>query len=237
MFNLIVKDPSGTPPKRYRLDRGPTFIGLSSNLLRSPLRTQKYPSAFWRELFKTIELFAFRQALTFSSFEAAPTQCWRNLPHSRNHVRLALHESIRMLRTAHNLKDRPAQIAGASRAHRSKLLGLAMVCSLRDSQQGFRGYASPDPTNHLPISLSGRPFSHWEHPLLICNFLRVAQASPLCKRLSNQPNASRCNFLRIAILQMYCKCQACGKPLFSEEISLLSDLFKLFIFCSSRESA
>src|SRR5487761_2390183 len=60
-----------------------------------------------------------------------------------------------MLRAAQNIKQRPATLEPLGFA-RDCPPGLAMACSLKDSLQGLRGLASPDPTNQLPTSLIGQ---------------------------------------------------------------------------------
>jgi len=100
--------------------------------------------------------FVFVSSSTFSLLGAAQTRCWRLI-------------LIRNFRSAGKMKTpfRTSRCAKYQRAtskiHPSrfrlagdKLLGLAMACSLRDSQQGLRVIASPDPTNQLPNSLSGQ---------------------------------------------------------------------------------
>ena len=53
-------------------------------------------------------------------------------------------------RAAQNFKQRPALLEPL-RLARDELSGHAMACSLKDSQQGFRGLqpTSPDPKNQL----------------------------------------------------------------------------------------
>ena len=68
MFNLIVKDPSGDPPERAVLDRGPNpKIGVSSNLLRTEQIQRKRFSSFVLRLLDFTRLSLNRQALSLAS--------------------------------------------------------------------------------------------------------------------------------------------------------------------------
>jgi hypothetical protein len=90
--------------------------------------------------------------------------------------------------------------------------GLAMACSLKDSQQGSRGFNRPHPTlrTSFPLPIPGRPNGHREAPSLQCNFQRIAQAIFVCNR--------RCSCL-CAVLQLFensnepafTQAQYCGK--------------------------
>jgi len=84
---------------------------------------------------------------------------------------------------------------------RDQLSGHAMACSLRDSLQGLRDLAFLHLTRRtsFPLPSSGRPHGHREAPSLICNFLRVAQATLPCNLRFTCVNPPRCNLLRIAI--------------------------------------
>ena len=116
MFNLIVKDPLGTPPERRLFGSRPGLAaGLSSNLLRLP-----------SDAFNCV-LRRFCANLSKISKIAPPVKSGRGNSPSK-------------VRTAQNIKHHPAQNAPEPlAAHRSFLLGFAMTCSLRESLQGYQG--------------------------------------------------------------------------------------------------
>ena len=87
-------------------------------------------------------------------------------------------------------------------AHFARTRGLASwvmqwVCSLWDSLQGL-GVRLTLPHLTLrtgfPLPLKGRPHGHREAPLLICNFLRVTQATLGCKSQKRLISRAVCDF-------------------------------------------
>lgn len=168
-------------------------------------------SAFLRELSKPIELAASCQGLIFRLSRTAQTRCWRALPRTNSIDR---HGQIPFrLRTAQNIKQRPASLEPLGLTGRKSFLGLAMACSLRDSLQGLRACISLHLTlrTSFPLPSSGRPNGHREAPSLICNFQRVAHATLYCNSRLILRSPSRCDFLRIAIHQPQRNPQTCGK--------------------------
>ena len=105
---------------------------------------------------------------------------------------------------------------------RDELSGHAMACSLRDSLQGLRDRAFlhltlrtsfPLPSDSRSLKVPdlglGRPFiihafarGHREAPSLICNFLRVAQATLACNLRPALRLPPDRNFPRIAITRL-----------------------------------
>jgi len=154
MFNLIVKDPYSLPPKRCRLDRGLLLSDqVPSNLLRRlGLAFHRIPQPLWRDFqfYQTfILLSSFRFSFPAARLILAVTQG------SKRSAQPSQSRSETSFR-AKFLTSTSIQ-ARAIKALRSKLLGLAITCSLWDSLQGL-GDDSPDPTNQLATSAS-----HFHH--------------------------------------------------------------------------
>jgi hypothetical protein len=64
-------------------------------------------------------------------------------------------------------------------------------------------------TTCFPLPSTGQAYlATGRRLLLICNFQRVAQATPLCKRLVHQAVVRSCNFPRVSILRPDCKLPA-----------------------------
>jgi len=110
---------------------------------------------------------------------------------------------LKQRRTAQNIKDDRRNSSEPLGLTGDNLLGLAMACSLRDSQQGFRGL-QPHLTQRTsyPLPSSGRPFGHREAPLLIKQLpksntaalcLQTASVVPVrCLRLSKSSTTTLC---------------------------------------------
>lgn len=91
--------------------------------------------------------------------------------------------------------NRPAHFA---RTRRLASWVMQWVCSLRDSLQGLDASAADPPyelASHFPLGAGHK--GHREAPLLICNFLRVAQATLRCKSRNPLIHASFRDLLRI----------------------------------------
>ena len=149
---------------------------------------------------------------------------WAGISHFKIRDLTGNLSSVRLTRAAQNIKDQPAQrLEPIWRAKGFSLSGHAMVCSLRDSLQGFRGCAnaiSTDPTNRLSFSTKGRPLWPPESfHCFTCNFSRVTQVTPVCNPRPAYCRTANCDLLRISTTRLWRKETSlwenrafCGKP-------------------------
>ena len=149
------------------MDRGPgSRRGVLELVALTVLCLVLHVPAFLREPFKIIELSTTCQAQSHLRLMPIQLPDGGNFfpcefrPALKGKVPLNLSRSAKYQRSTGKTSPEPLGLTG------DQLLGRAMACSLRDSQQGFRGAfppphdgflpTSPDPANQLPTSHIGQ---------------------------------------------------------------------------------
>ena len=181
MFNLIVKDPSGAPPKwcRFWIEAFVFTTPVSPNLLR---RLDLAPSAHRPVSLATFPILpAFRFAVKpflFSGFRRPqPTQ-------NRDSISLRPEALIRTSRYANLLKnDQRTKRLSHLGSREINLSGLTMACSLWDSLQGLLGITHQTLRTSFPLPSSGRLYSHRKAPLLLTVSLQLFKSIKLLQLL------------------------------------------------------
>jgi len=166
--------PFGSRPKQHRLGCPRTCCA------RRFLRLTALTGAFCANLLK-VSNFAFPVKPDLLRPRAAPTTMLAVIPRPRKPARRQAPYKSYAQRKISKIDQRNRPSLWGSRELNSRVL--QWFCSLWDSLQGLRGrlpYLTQRTSSPLPFS--GRPHGHREAPLLTCNFQRVAQVTPRCKR-------------------------------------------------------
>jgi hypothetical protein len=169
------------------LDRGPScYAGVSSNLLRTSI------SAFFRirrcfcanllnlsNFHLSVKLYYFlrlrpHKLVVGGCSSIAITSCRKRKFRSETS-----HCAQNLSKNGQQSSLEPLGLTG------DNLLGRAMACSLRDSQQGLKGYASLHLAQQtcFPLPSSGRPHGHREAPLLNLQLPKSSTRHPLLQTL------------------------------------------------------
>ena len=199
---MLSKILQGLPPKRFPFGSRPlnfcsqVVLELVARVeLRSVSLSFPLPFTVWRDISKTIELLISCQP-QFSPPRDARAQSRRSIPASHGYFPvepIKQFKSHTETRAAQNINQQPA----TKRLSRFGLTGdncsrvlqwWNVLCGIPYRGQELRSAHSVqpyEPASHFP--LTGRPNGHREAPLLISNFLRVAQRSQFCKLLRQPP--------------------------------------------------